>query len=185
MMTQASPSTPLALNGMSGQSLGKPIWDNEGDEDESFEVQVPDFHFDWGVEDPSSASKNNSEASGGARSTQTTQHSLSSLAQASPSNVSSSSSNRFLTRIADHSVSSASSALPTPPHTSTTMLGGLGRRTDQISAPTTVDDIDMDRPDRPLRTLPGRSFQRVVSAPVSSAKAIDESQVVSLSRFGM
>ncbi|WOO83461.1 Serine/threonine-protein kinase mph1 [Vanrija pseudolonga] len=173
-MTQASPSTPIAVNGMGGQALGKPIWDNEGDEDESFEVQVPDFHFDWGVEDPSSASKNNSESSGGARSTHVTQHSLSSLAQASPSNVSSSSSNRFLTRVADHSISSASSALPTPPHTGTSVLGGLGRRTDQISTLASVDDIDMDRPDRPLRTLPGRSFQRVVSAPVSSAKAIDE-----------
>ncbi|KAL1406065.1 Serine/threonine kinase mps1 [Vanrija albida] len=165
-MAQASPSTPLGTDAKSLPSLGKPAWDPHDDEDESFEVQVPDFHFDWGVEDPSSASKN-SESSGGMRSAQATQFSLSSLAQASPS-TSSASSNRFLTR-ADNSISSASSALPTPP--STSVLGGLGKRAEQTLASASVDDIDMDRP---LRALPGRGFQRVVSAPVGGARAIDD-----------
>lgn len=124
--------------------------------DDSMEVQVPDFHFDWGVDKepqpPRPASGLRTLTLGRTRSHQTPSP------QATVSAHSSASSGHVL-GLTDASTASGSSLVPTPPQGAT-----LGSGFSPTGRPTSA-----------------RRFQRVVSAPIARpAQAREEEEEVSL-----
>ena len=194
-------STARALSALSRQGGRRPHADeNSPDsgkgsegfhwdiEDESFEVQVPDFHFDWGV----AKEKTSTDMKCGLESrledlnlvrisgppSRHTQESdaIPLLANATPPlrythSEHSSASSAHLMSLTDSSSASASSLFPTPPNS--------GALLPSRSVSSRESDIGGGDSGRGRRVYGARSFQRVVSAPLTRQKY--ESEAIGLS----
>lgn len=177
-----SPSTPVRYDG--ARSSRQPAWDNV-DQDDSVELTLPEFHFPWLGDNTTTAG-----AAAAATPLSTTAVALVSRegrenrAKAHPtaahqrlesSSVNSSASSSHRLPLSDNSMASGSSftsppsAAPTPPSD----YHSDYRKTASRESPPAPRYSDEAEPGRPMRPSASRSFQRVVSAPVSGSAFFD------------
>ena len=175
-----------------------------GDEEESFEVEVPDFHFDWGVAKEKTSTEvkigvekdmeglnilqdDASRAETDYKHENEHHRNHTSTPSRPPRPIrSSTSSVNEIPHISDTSNGSTSTAqLSPPPYLDDFNRGGSSSRAQSLEGYMVESESSSSGESRFARTYASRNFQRVVSAPVSRPKDDSQNLMVNINEMSV